>query len=488
MTARVAAWLCVMGMALPLAAQTTSEESAPSTQPASTVWTGVLTGTNVYVRSGAGQQAYACTRLSKPDRVVVIGRTDGWLRILAPRGCFSVIGKDYVQLDESGTTGTVTGDNVWVRAGGDLRDSDFIGVQRQLSRGDRVEVLGEVGNYYKITPPAGAYFYISEHYVRPAEGAPAEATTAPAEPLTAMVEPGPPAAGARPQPTQAEKLAAFKMAEKVLTEEFAKPLEQRDLKKALAMYNAIPVGPDDPLKPYVDARVTFIRESMRDIIALERVKELAKTTAERQAEYEALRERLQKVTPPAQPPRFPAATGVLQPSMVFPGTAAIGKRYILINPETHRTTAYVQATGERIDLTKYVGINVAVYGPMTFDTSLQRYVVDPEDIEIVGQGGLIGPPEPTVRVPPVATAPAVIVPPPPLSRPAPASRPVPPPRFVTPRPPVPVVRPVTSQPTTQETQPAVEEAPHRTTTAPARGLPVVTDRSTSEPINEEEYE
>lgn len=155
-----------MGIALPLAAQTT----APSTQPASATWTGAVTGTNVYVRDGPGPQAYPCTRLSAPERIVVVGKTDGWLRILAPKGCYSVISKDYVQVDATGQTGTVTGDNVWVRAGGDLHEANFIGVQRQLGRGDTVAIIGETGEYYKITPPEGAYFYIAESYVRPVEG------------------------------------------------------------------------------------------------------------------------------------------------------------------------------------------------------------------------------------------------------------------------------------------------------------------------------
>ncbi len=553
MIARITAWLCVTAAALSLAVQTAvSQEVAPSTQPASTRWTGVLTGTNVYVRSGPGQQAYPCTKLSVPDRVIVIDKTDGWLRILAPKGCFSVISKDYVQLDAAGRTGTVTGDNVWVRAGGDLREANFIGVQRQLSRGDTVAVIGEVADYYKITPPDGAYFYISELYVRPAG---AEAPAAPgaeeAEPLVpapARLEVTAPAPAVPAKPSQAEKLAAFKLAEKVLSEEFAKPLEDRDLKKAASVYYAIPLTDDDPLKPYVDARMTFIRQTMRDMEALERVKELAKTTAERQAEYEAMRERLQRVTPPAHPLRLPAAKGVLQPSLLFPGTGAIAKRYLLIDPDTATTTAYVQSAAGDLDLDKYIGMNVAVYGTTTFDVSLQRDVVDPEEIEVLGAGGsLPSPPQPSIRLRAPATQPAAPAPPPrPTVRVAPVA---PPPtvtvRPITPRPAVGVrpttsqptvtvrpitprpavgVRPTTPEPTTvpatapatqpapttrpaaprpirrrpparrppesrpTTSRPATEPSPPPPSTAPAVGLPVVTDTAPAEMVDEEEYE
>ncbi len=412
MIARTLAWLCVMAAAFPLAlvAQTTlPAEVAPSTQPAPpepAAWTGVVTGMNVYVRSGPGEQAYPCTKLSSPDKVTVVGRTDGWLRIAAPKGCFSVIIKSYVQPDAAGTTGTVTGDNVWVRAGGDLRTGSFIGVQKQLNRGEKVDILGDAGEYYRITPPSGAYYYISDRYVRPA------GTAAPGE-MQALAAEHPelkavPSAVAPPpaEPTQSARLAAFKDAEKVLMEEFAKPLEERDLHKALATYQAVPVTEDDPLKLYVDARVTFIQQSLDEMADLEKVRELAKTSETKQAEYEAMLERLRVTAPPPEPVRLPVARGVLQPSTVFAGTSAISKRYMVIDPQSSQTTAYVQSTGGELDLDKYVGMNVAIYGNSKFDVQLQRYVVDPQEIEMISAGGTLpSPPKPVIRVRKPATMP-----------------------------------------------------------------------------------
>lgn len=415
MIARATAWLCVMATALPLAAQTTMPEgTAVSTQPtafAPSVWAGELTGANVYVRYGPGEQAYPCTKLSTPERVIVVGKADGWLRIVAPKGCFSVISKEFVQLDETGRVGTVTGDNVWVRAGGDLRTSDFVGVQRQLNRGHTVQVLGELEDYYRIVPPEGAYFYISERYVRPVGAASTtpsgEREVEPARTQPAIVEVVPPRSVPSAGPTQSEKLAAFKAAEKVLAEEFTKPLEKRDLKKVEAMYDAIPLAAGDPLKLYVDARVAFVRQTLRDMADLERVKELAKTTAEKQAEYEALRERLQKVTPPPQLKRLPAATGVLQTSAVFPGTAAIARRYILIDPNSGNVAAYIQSMTDQVDLSKYVDRTVAVFGTTKFDVTLQRAVVEADEIQVLGPGGTLpSAPEPVIRAPQPSSQPS----------------------------------------------------------------------------------
>jgi hypothetical protein len=298
-----------------------------------------------------------------------------------------------------------------VRAGGDLRTGNFIGVQRQLNRGERVEIIGDAGEYYRITPPSGAYFYISERYVRPADAAAAGEMQA-----LAAEHPGlqaiPAAAATPPGPTQSAQLAAFKDAEKVLMEEFAKSLEERDLHRALAAYQAVPVSEDDPLKLYVDARVAFIRQSLEEIADLEKVKAMAETSAAKQAEYEIMLERLRMVAPPPEPIRLPVARGVLQPSMVFAGTTAISKRYMVIDPQSGQTVAYVQSPGGDVDLDKYVGMNVAIFGTSKFDVQLQRHVVEPEEIQMVSAGGTLpSPPKPIIRVRrpvtmPTTTAPA----------------------------------------------------------------------------------
>ena len=217
--------------------------------------------------------------------------------------------------------------------------------------------------------------------------------------------------------------------------------------------------------------------------ALDRVKELGKTAAEKQAEYEAMREQLQKVTPPPQPPRLPAARGVLQPSMVFPGTGAIGKRYMLIDPETGKTTAYVQTATADIDLSKYVGTEVAVYGATTFDTTLQRPIVDPNEIEILRTGATLpGPPQPIIRVRQPASQPTAVpgpIPAPPPVPPAPTTQPT-----SRPVPPKPTIQP-TSQPAPPK--PSTQASAPTPATGPTR-LPVVTDKVPPEPVNDQEYE
>ena len=45
-----------------------------------------MTGNNVYVRSGPGTNYYACGKLSKGDKITVVGSHFGWLRIVPPAG------------------------------------------------------------------------------------------------------------------------------------------------------------------------------------------------------------------------------------------------------------------------------------------------------------------------------------------------------------------------------------------------------------------
>jgi hypothetical protein len=78
---------------------------------------GVVTGNNVYVRSGFHSNYYPVTKLNKGDKVTVVGGEFGWLKILPPQGTFSLVDKTYVdKTDDSG----VINARVWVFAGSEL--------------------------------------------------------------------------------------------------------------------------------------------------------------------------------------------------------------------------------------------------------------------------------------------------------------------------------------------------------------------------------
>ena len=127
-------------LALCLSAWAVVAAQAQTTRPAEEGYTGVLTGTRVYVRS-APVDGYPCTQLSRPARVRVVAERAGWLKILPPEGCYSLISKRYVRVQ--GKRGTVTGNNVLVRAGSDLAPGRMDMVQTRLNAGATVTILGE---------------------------------------------------------------------------------------------------------------------------------------------------------------------------------------------------------------------------------------------------------------------------------------------------------------------------------------------------------
>jgi len=127
------------------------------------------------IRSGPGMRKYYATGTLKRGARVMITRHDpgGWYMIAPPQGSFSWIRAEYVDADSDGN-GLLNSNNIVVRVGSTLSDSRDI-VQRRLSTGDRVKILGEKTvsteagqiRMYKITPPRGEYRWIQGRYVTP---------------------------------------------------------------------------------------------------------------------------------------------------------------------------------------------------------------------------------------------------------------------------------------------------------------------------------
>ena len=484
--------LCVAVVAASAEVQTTQPAPAEKTQ-----YVGMVTGTDVYVRCNGSMTAYPCTKVSRPARVTVVGEPiSGWLRILPPPGVFSAIAKEFVQADPGGTKGVIAGDRVWVRAGGDLRHQDFEGLQKQANRGEEVQILGQIGEYYKIVPPEGVYFYISARYVRPVSEAPAVDQPAPATPVT----PAAPAAPA-PAPTVLERIpsregvttaiADFQALEAALKGEINKPADQRDLKALQGKFMALKVPAETRLQPYIDYYVQYLEAVMSGQAKLKKFDELAKDCVEQQKLFEMKRAALEVILPPKDNMVRYSAVGVLTPSAIYVGSGRAPKRYAVRDAVTGAITAYAQSTTGEVELQDYVGKLVGLLGPSKFDPELRITIVEVEHpVLLAERPGMPASPSATVKNMPQApweksklepkatptTAPAVEL------KAAPARTPEPQPK-PTSRPIVeakPAPKPPAGQPTS---------APAVTKPLPATGLPVVAP--TSQPIDligEQEYD
>ncbi len=195
-----------------------------------------IIGDNVYVRSGPGTNYYSCGKLNKGNRIEVVSTQFSWSRIVPPEGSFSWISMQYVNVDPNNpAVGIVTSDDVRVYAGSDtVKPLYSTYLQLKLNRGDKVGLLGEEqDNYYKIAPPAGAYLWVSTQYTRPL-GPVGEVVTT----VEPVAEPNDVATVvATDISVEAEKLKEYRVLEKQIQAEQAKPIGQQnyaDIKKALA--------------------------------------------------------------------------------------------------------------------------------------------------------------------------------------------------------------------------------------------------------------
>ncbi|MDY7011920.1 MAG: hypothetical protein SVV80_14410, partial [Planctomycetota bacterium] len=404
---------------------------AQTTRPAGQGLGGVVTGENVYVRSEPGN--YPCTKLSHPERVLVTGRRDGWLEIMPPAGCFSLISKRFVSV--AGNVGTVTGTNVLVRAGSsmELYRNRIDAVQTSLNIDDKVTIVGEQEGFYQITPPPGARLWIAAQFVKRLED---EADTQPAttQPTTQSVF----ITTTQPDVIK-DELSAFEAAEKALEAEFKKPREVRNLPDLLAKYEAIKITADSPLAPYIKLRVDFLRGRMELARDVQDASDLVRAAEARQAGLAADRAQFAATAPTTRPTRSYAAEGILYASELFTGGATGPKRFLIRDTDTHLISAYVQCTTGAVELAGRVGAHVGVIGSPKYDEAMRLYIIEAEKIAVIKPA----PPKPEPLPIPEPKPEPIITPvpePKPEPKPEPIITPVPEPK---PEPkPEPIITPV----------------------------------------------
>ena len=453
---------------------------------------GTVTGTNVYVRSGpGGAGAYPCAKVSQPAKVTVVDRMGDWLKIAPVPGCLSAISKTYVTVDPATKVGTVSGDNVWVRAAGTLRDDNLFTLQVRLNRGATVKVVGEAGDYYKIEPPAGAYFWISGQFVSRGEGgaplvasgaetssgvtaagaAAAGTGTGTGTGTEATTQTSGPAAGGRAAARRLPPgLEAFNAAEKLLAAEYAKPLAQREYGALIAQYKALDVSGDGAyLKPYVEARLDTLKSAIEQQEEMRAVEKLVTSVEEREKKLRLEQAKLDSEAPTTRPVTAYAAQGVLLASDIFPGGPAAPKRYLLRDPKTFLITAYVQCTTGAVDLSQYVGKLVGIKGKAKYDDNLRLDVVEAADVVVLSEKvqlpmpprPIVGPMPPPPIAPEPAPSPAIAAPPAPPRPAAPKVAAAPPATAVTPpaAPVAPAAAPAVTALPAAPPEPAAKPAP-----------------------------
>jgi len=231
----------------------TTPGSSQEVDTSSFPYTAVITGDDVYIRSGPGTNFYHCGKLKTGDKVKVVGKQFSWSRIIPPVGSFSWISMQYVTINPTDPkVGTVTGDNVRVYAGSDyVKPLYSTTLQGKLSKGEKVKLLGEqMDDYYKIAAPPFAYLWVSTNFTKaipePVKAPPvAPVPILTSTPVETKLDPNDPnepadanaAAEVVPEPVAPKTpLEKYRELKEQVKAEHAKPADQQDyteLKKAL---------------------------------------------------------------------------------------------------------------------------------------------------------------------------------------------------------------------------------------------------------------
>lgn len=384
-------------------------ETAGDTEEKQFPYKAQIVGSGVYVRSGPAIQYYYTTQVSQPQVVTVVGNVYSWYKIVPPKGSFSWVRKDEVMIDtENPGMGIITGDNVRIWAGrSGIAPEDSTSLQVKLNKGDKVKLLGEEsGDYYKISPPDGAFLWVNAEYlkylsaietdrptpidqpVKPDEKVDAN-TTAKIEDTTDVNEP-------------AEDINA------VVVREPAKPVKtEHEIKRTKEVYDLIKQIDTERQKPLNEQDYEPFKDQLKEIIAdekagtasryaqyqLDRIGgyELAKLAEKELAsgdiELEKLRQKIaarrQKMYESLKVEEDYVVKGTLKKSLVF-ADAAGAQRYLIVD-DNGKIICYAVAVDQAsyMDMTDYVGKIVGLRGQVVPDSASGIGLVKFDTIELI---------------------------------------------------------------------------------------------------------
>lgn len=368
-----------------------------------TVFTGEITGNDVYVRSGPSANYYPVTKLNAGAEVSVVDAVEGWYAIVPPEGCFSLIHKKFVDIGDEPSAGVVNGNAVRVRAGSAMRP-DLYAKQLKLNRGAEVTVLGPHNDdYLRIAPPEGVRLYVSKQYVAPSTGS---ATKQADEPVAtppskaATLDPNPAGnesdgqaartsvANTEPPKQETSYRDEIEELDAALAAEMREPLLHRDYSSLIARYGVLAEQNDDEYaRVYAKSRIIQLDEASDGLSAVHELRNLgAKLKRERTAkliERQQWRMRDRRISAGYD------AIGNLKPSMIW--TSPTGpKRYRLVGDEkpTPRTLGYVEIPpNSDLDINQFLGRRVGVRAGTT---RLETQDVDPIVIYVASELVVLG--------------------------------------------------------------------------------------------------
>ncbi len=391
-----------------------------------TSFIGQINARDVNVRSGPGLSYYAIGQLARGDLIQVTGERNGWYRFAAPAGARCYIARQFVTLGADGTTGTVTGSFVNVRAASALTPASNYAVVNILNNGAHVSITGQTPTYDIIRAPKGTGFYILARFVSPAPAGSTYVTpqlkmpagfsgsglatgsvsavsatpksnsttgglSAPVAPVSPVVPvPTPATTQNAPTPPSSNNASAtvvnmptlpppaasfnpntydaFNTLNRQMQVQFNKPILNRKLQPLLAGFENLLQRQNVPtfIRRGCIARIKLLKKqiAIQKIVAASRnQKPLTAVLAPYQQKWEQSQKELIK----AQENAPYIAYGILKTSTVI-------KNYALMDPVTGRVVAYLEPTS-KIDIAKLLGSYIGVKGEVVSRTGVVVHVI-----------------------------------------------------------------------------------------------------------------
>lgn len=364
-------FVCLAGLvSVGFAQETATSPEKPAIMFSDTTQAGIpsfpyiaeITGDNVNIRSGPGTDYYTCGKLNKTDRVKVVTSKFSWSCIVPPTGSFSWISMQYVSTDPNNPgIGIVTGDDVRVWAGSELlKPIHSTTLQLKLNKNDKVALMGQQqDDYYKITPPPGAYFWVSTRYTKPLGPAGQVPLTVES---AAETKAGTPVVVTTKIPAELilERLKEYYALEKQIEAEQAKPMNQQNyanIKRAL-----LEIAADKGAGKAARYSAFTVKKIERFELALEVIKAVQLHDAQLQRIQDRIdRARVSRLAQVQDLGRF-AAVGQFQTSSIY-GPEQELKHYRIID-DSGKTTCYALPGGSAssTDLGKFIGQKVGLVG------------------------------------------------------------------------------------------------------------------------------
>jgi len=350
---RPALLLCLLA-ALPLAAEDTYPYVAE------------VTCDRLNVRAGIGENYRILTTAVRGERFVALSERTGWVKVEPTDKVVAWVNKKYVERAADGS-GIANGDRIQLRPTADQNHPPM----GQLDKGNKVEILGEEGGWYKVRPPAGSDCWgkkeflkfvspYNDEYKKRAEKE-ADAKRADGERFQALGE-------------------KFTTAEALLKEELKKAVSDQNFSEIIDMYREVAETTPDPiLKRRCEAQVQGLSSRQEIAVLLHEQKE-----AREHALEELHRQRLEQIRDDAEQ----AASG--PPPFVAEGWVDTVGNFIG-RPGTHklikggRVLYYLKSDSTDLDLDRFYRRLVGIRGKVVVAPESGERVIEVESVEVLGQ-------------------------------------------------------------------------------------------------------